>query len=472
MKPNRPRYGLTSERARAWIAAMILPVIGSAISVHFTRFHSIPYALNFLAVAVIATVYGTTPSLIAVLSTIISRAVFLALAAEPPLRLADAVRISVLLAAGLLISLLTRSQRKAAAELQAAHTALQERTDALIESLHASKCASWYHDFSRNGNVRWYSGSFPVFGRPFGEIQHFDALLELVHPDDRPRLPDLIERMKTASDPILFEYRVSWPSGETHWLEMRATRVPGKAVVWRGVTLDITDRKLAESALLHSEKLAAMGRLASTVAHEINNPLESVTNLLYLARTDDTLRPATRSYLATAEQELARLGDITRLTLGFVRTSTTRSVVDVAEVVGEVLAIFRHRLETRSVQVERDFQPGVVVFMAAHELRQILTNLISNAVDALNGSGSRIAIQVAGNAETVSVVLEDNGTGIAASELPRIFDPFFTTKHDVGTGIGLWVTRELVESNRGQISAESGDLPNGMKTRFRIELPA
>jgi len=472
MKHPSRRRAMPSYRQLTYLIAIVLPVFCSATSVHFARFHSIPYALNFLAVAMVATMGGMIPSLVTVVSTLLSRAFFLS-AGNPPssLERADIARISVLTAAALLISLMTRNRRKAAIELEAAHLALQERSAALIESLHNSKCASWYHDFDTSESATWYADSYPVFGRPFSEVEKLASIVSFLHPDDRERLPAIIDRMKTVTEPVVWEYRVFWPDGAIHWLEMRATRVAGDAVIWRGLTVDITERKLAEEAVLRSEKLAAMGRLASTVAHEINNPLESVTNLLFLARSDATLSPDTAAYLQTAEQELARLGEITRLTLGFVRGSAVRHDLTIAAVVDDVLAVFRHRLVSRAIRVERLYEPGVSIHIAAHELRQILTNLISNSVDALGHDDPLIVVRIATERQIASLVVEDNGSGIAVHEIPYIFDAFFTTKEDVGTGIGLAVTRELVENNGGRISVESGDLANGMKTRFRVEFP-
>jgi signal transduction histidine kinase len=241
------------------------------------------------------------------------------------------------------------------------------------------------------------------------------------------------------------------------------------------VTLDITERKKAEAALLRAEKLAAMGRLASTVAHEINNPLESVTNLLYLARSGICLDKDTQSYLATAECELARLSNITRLTLGFVRTSASAAETEVAAVVDEVLSIFHHRFETKNIRVECHYQPDVCITIAPHELRQIATNLIANAADAVGLGDARIAIHIAREENKAVLIVEDNGGGIDQVHLPRIFEAFFSTKEEVGTGIGLWVTKELVEKNGGQIFAQSssqpGGLPSGATTQFRIEFP-
>ena len=234
------------------------------------------------------------------------------------------------------------------------------------------------------------------------------------------------------------------------------------------------------AALINSEKLAATGRIASTIAHEVNNPLESVTNLLYLARASDSLDESTRSYLTLAEEELARLSNITRLTLSFVRTTAVRTPVEVADVFDAVLTIFRRRCELLTITVDRDYTPGLRVDIYEHELRQVLTNLVSNAIDALSGTSlgpipdarRRIRVQTIPYHDTVIVLVEDNGHGIELANQSQVFDAFFTTKAETGTGIGLWVTRELVEKNNGHISLASGELTDGYKTRFRVEFPA
>jgi PAS domain S-box-containing protein len=371
------------------------------------------------------------------------------------------------------------SRRRSEQKLQTALAELQERSDTLAETLNSSQCASWTIDLDSGKSARWHAGSYPVFGRPFAELEALPSLRPLLHPEDQPRLDGLVQLMRSTSETVVFEHRVPWPNGDLHWLEMRGTRVSIQPCVWRGVTVDITERKLAEAALLRAEKLAAMGRLASTVAHEINNPLEAVTNLLYLAHADPGLGDETRAYIATAETELARLGNITRLTLGFVRNNATVSNVEMSAVVEDVLSIFRHRLDTKNVSVERSYRPDVRVRIAPHELRQIATNLIANAVDAVSSAGARIAIHICREDPIAVIQVDDNGAGIAEGDLQRIFEPFFSTKEEVGTGIGLWVTRELVEKNGGRIfvhscgpdAAPSDDLPAGTTTRFRVELP-
>ena len=456
----------------AYLLAVILPAICATANVHYAPLRVVPFALYFFSVALVATIGGFPPALTAFVCSLVFR--YYALAKVYNYRAihpADFLGATLLFICALIISLINQDRRRSSEELEAALTELQERTDALIDSLHSSKCASSVIDTEGAGFVRWYSGSYQVFGRPFAEIERLDALKALLHPDDQATFPGIIHHMRTSWEPIIFEHRTLWPNGETHWLEFRGTRVRDTPHHWRGVTVDITDRKLAEFALLRSEKLAAMGRLASTVAHEINNPLESVTNLLYLARADSSLSTQTQGYLSTAELELARLGNITRLTLGFVRNSVAGQTILIADAIEDVLSIFRHRYEMKKIQVDRYYQDDVFVTIASHELRQIATNLIANALDAFDGPDSRVLVSITRDDTTARLTVEDNGVGIPEAQLSRIFDPFFTTKDDVGTGIGLWVTKELIEKNGGQISVRSGNLANGMKTSFRVEFP-
>jgi len=465
----------TTPRNLAYVLAFVLPLLSSAITGHFTFFHPFPYSLHFLSMALIATMGGLWPALLALLVTMVSRIWFMPVLPPPAAPTTsvgtDFTRLVFLLFLGLIISYMGDRGRRYQQKLETTVNALRDTTDTVIQSLNSSKCAAWTIDLDSGRSARWHTGSYPIFGRPFDELEAMPSLRPLLHPEDQPRLVELVERMRSSWEPIAFEHRVPWPDGEVHWLEMRATRIPDRPCAWRGVTVDITERKLSEAALLRAEKLAAMGRLASTVAHEINNPLESVTNLLYLANADSTLGDTTREYISTAETELARLGNITRLTLGFVRNNGVVSNVDVATIVDDVLSIFRHRLDTKSITVERHYQPDVRVQIVPHELRQIVTNLIANAADAVSPHTARIAVHVCREDPVAVLLVDDNGAGIAEANLHRIFDPFFSTKQEVGTGIGLWVTRELVEKNGGNILAQTGDLPPGARTRFRIELP-
>jgi len=463
-----------SRQAVAYTLAVILPITSWYITTHVKALSGLPMSLHFLSMALIATLGGFGPALLAVFISILTR--IYQVYPEPHTKAlvqGELLRFAVILCGALIISFMTRRRRIFGDRLEGTLAELQDRTDTLIESLHSSKCACWTQDLETGGGIHWYGGSYPIFGRPFSDFDGLPDLTSLLHPDDQSNIAELTEHMQSSSEPIVCEFRAPWPNGELHWLEMRGTRVPGEHRVWRGVTLDITERKLAEAALLRSEKLAAMGRLASTVAHEINNPLEAVTNLLYLASADETLDTTTRSYVSMAERELARLGNITRLTLGFVRTSSETMDVEISEHVDDVLSILHHRFIAAGVNIARRYEPEVRITIPPHELRQIATNLIANASDAVTGAVTNptVSIQIIHSGDKALLLVEDNGAGIPPANVTRIFDPFFSTKKEVGTGIGLWVTKEIVEKNGGRISVASGNLPSGFQTCFRVEFP-
>jgi signal transduction histidine kinase len=472
MTPAPRRFRRSYRVAISYVLAVLLPPLGSWLTARSVSLRAVPFALHFIPMAGIAALGGLYPGLFAFIVGVVTRGYFTHLGSPTvAIQQYDLARAAIILSTVLIVSFINDRLRKSELKLEGALLTLQDRTDELGAALKGSKCACWTLNLDSGQSARWYPGSFPVFGRPFSEIEELPSLAPLLQPEDRPLLSELVEGMKSTLESCVFEHRVEWPNGEIHTLEMRGTRVSQTPCIWRGVTLDITDRRLAETALLRSEKLAAMGRLASTVAHEINNPLEAVTNLLYLARNDDDLPEPTRSYLSTADRELSRLSNITRLTLGFVRTSGIVHDTEIATTVDEVLSIFEHRIAASRIQVKRHYEPSVCIHIAPHELRQIATNLISNAIDAVSHLDGKISIHIYKEASTAILLVEDNGSGIDAEHSARIFEAFFSTKEEVGTGIGLWVTRELIEKGHGSISVESGNLPGGISTRFRVEFP-
>jgi PAS domain S-box-containing protein len=234
--------------------------------------------------------------------------------------------------------------------------------------------------------------------------------------------------------------------------------------------MDVTERKVQEQKLLLSEKLAATGRLAATIAHEINNPLESVLNLIYLARTSRAKIEKLREYLSTAEKEIARVSHIARHTLGFYRDTSRPVSIDLSALVDEVLLVYESRLRGASIQVTRHFSPVSPVRGLRGEFHQVLSNLISNAIDAMP-SGGEIKIGVEESQGQVIITVADNGIGIAAENLARAGHPFFTTKQGSGTGLGLWIVGQFVKSWGGvlDISSDTGAGHHG--TRIKITFP-
>ena len=345
-----------------------------------------------------------------------------------------------------------------------------EQTKALALAQQAGKCAAWVMDVEKQ-EVKWIPGGYEIFGRPFSEFAGRIRPIDLIEPADKPAVLDALAKTLTTGAPFIAEFQLRWPNGELHWQETRGVLDPDSPHIIRGTTFDITERKSAEMSLLRFEKLAAVGRIASTIAHEINNPLESVTNLLYLALLEDSLAQPLRDYLLTAQEELARLSNITRLTLSFARPNVVARAVDPVDVIESVLLLFRRRLEASKVEVIFDRSEPFTFVIFADELQRILTNLIANAVDAIGAGGGLLRIVVEKSSEEVWIATEDSGCGISPDLAERIFEPFFTTKEGTGTGIGLWVSRELAEKNGGSIAYFNEPPSPRMRTRFEVRFP-
>ncbi len=244
----------------------------------------------------------------------------------------------------------------------------------------------------------------------------------------------------------------------------------GVVMVFRDVTLE----KQSQSVMRKAEKLAAAGRLAATMAHEINNPLEAVTNLIYIVRRTANLPEETQGYLAMAEQELERVSHITRQTLGFYRDSSEPGPVEMRGVIESVLKIYDNKIRSKSVGLELELAECPAIFGLQGEMKQLIANLVSNAADAIEHGGKiRIVMAPAMNkhGSGVELKVEDNGPGISAEHRAHIFEPFFTTKKDVGTGLGLWVSKEIVERHGGHIELISGKDSSLGGAVFTVFLP-
>lgn len=232
----------------------------------------------------------------------------------------------------------------------------------------------------------------------------------------------------------------------------------------------------AQEALRRSEKLAVTGRLAASIAHEINNPLEAVTNLLYLIRAESPSTEVQR-YLDAADQELARVTEITKHTLRFYREPNQPIRVDLVAVMDSVLTLYNSRLMAANVIVKKDVRvPGVSIMASPGELRQIIANIVGNALDAMRTGGSlhlRIATasDFKGGLPKARLTIADTGSGIPAHILPTIFEPFVTTKGETGTGLGLWVSNEIVAKNGWGIRVRSCVKPPNLGTVFSMYMP-
>jgi PAS domain S-box-containing protein len=237
---------------------------------------------------------------------------------------------------------------------------------------------------------------------------------------------------------------------------------------------DVSKERHSQEIMRKTEKLAAAARLAATVAHEINNPLEAVVNLVYIAKASPGTPPVVVEHLTLAEQELERVAHITRQTLGFYRESSTPESIEVPALIDQVLALFSNKLHVKNITVTRDFGECKPILGMPGELKQVLSNLISNAAEAAGPNGNiRIAVQSIEKLEgdAIQIVVEDDGPGIPKEDVHRIFEPFFTTKKDVGTGLGLWVTKEIVDRHGGSIAVLPRTEEERRGATFTIQLP-
>jgi len=242
-------------------------------------------------------------------------------------------------------------------------------------------------------------------------------------------------------------------------------KVMGAVLVFR----DVSHQRKIEEVARTSEKLAATGRLAATIAHEINNPLEAAINLLYLARGSDSPNEIKR-YIADADHELSRMAHITRKTLAFNRSSSAATPTNLRLLLEEVRGVYEGRIKNQDVKAEIDCPRDLKITTIKGDLQQIASNLIANALDALE-PGGHLKIKARSEPGGARLEVEDDGSGIPAENLEKVFEPFFTTKTDTGTGLGLWVVKDLVEKQGGTISVLSSAAGAKRGTRFTLFLP-
>lgn len=305
----------------------------------------------------------------------------------------------------------------------------------------------------------------------------YESWMDSIHPEDRQQVHRAIAGAMAHNGEYEIQYRVVFPDKSVHWLEARGRTIviADTAVRMLGVAMDITSRKAAEEALRHSEKLAATGHLAASIAHEINNPLAAVTNALYILRTTAGMPSSALEYVRTAELELSRVVHITRQTLGFYREISSPVIVDVPRLLDEALAAFAGKIEKNNVTVHKWYGHAGSLPAFPSELRQVFSNLVMNALEAV-GEDGKVSVRVRSVHDSddqpgLRITVADNGAGIAPENLPHIFEPFFTTKDSKGTGLGLWVSQGIVQKHGGWIRVRSSRRPEHHGTCFGIFLP-
>ncbi|HWE83448.1 MAG TPA: ATP-binding protein [Terracidiphilus sp.] len=341
---------------------------------------------------------------------------------------------------------------------------------------------------------------------------------ELLRSDVALQFDEALQRVFSSQVPVTdLEFHGVDPDTQVPWnwlVSAYPVRTMPEQVRWVGVIVrDVTERVRAEEALRRSEKLAATGRLAASIAHEINNPLEGLTNLLFLLRTYCDLKPPALEYATMAEHEARRIAEIAQKTLRFYRQSTLPTRVRPAELIDSILDLFRTRLHTLNITIVRDLDPNLTLFCFEGEIRQVLVNLIGNAIDATSGGG-RIIVRLRasqrwrnalehwgeesgsppnqdssktppdsgngaknaarhGDEPGIRITIADTGVGMTPDVRAHIYEPFFTTKDATGTGLGLWVSQEIVAKHRGELRVRSRAAADGKfsGTVFQLYLP-
>jgi PAS domain S-box-containing protein len=358
-----------------------------------------------------------------------------------------------------------------------ARSSQRETADRLRQALDAAQLGTWTWDI-KTDLLDCDERAAELFGiEPHVPVSRSLLREQLVHREDRLVARDNLRQALATGGAYTAEYRITLPNGVVRWIAatgMITRRESSNEITgMSGTVQDITVRKTQEATLRQSEKLAATGRLAATIAHEINNPLEAVTNLIFLCKTDPAVPANVQRLLETADGELARVAQIAQQTLGFYRDTTRPSEIDVAQLLASVVDLFSRKLLSKKVACTLEVARDLRIIGLHGEIKQVFSNLLVNAIDA---SGSNTTIRIRGKAAQragkrgVSVLMADQGSGIPLDVRDRLFSPFFTTKKSIGTGLGLWVTRGILEKQGGCIAFRTcTETPSG--TVFRVFLP-
>ncbi|HEY2472351.1 MAG TPA: PAS domain S-box protein [Terracidiphilus sp.] len=330
-----------------------------------------------------------------------------------------------------------------------------------------------------NGIVTsWNPCAERMFGYSASEMMGI-SIRKVIPPDVFPDEDRIMSAVARGERTEHFETIRLRKDGER--LEVSLTLSPvfdeeGRIVGVASISRDISQQNKVEKALHTSERLASVGRLAATIAHEINNPLEAVTNLVYLAQ-NSLHEGEAKVFLEQAQQELARVALLTKQTLGFYRENKGARELTLAELVAPLVTVFSARARNKQIAIDTDFRQNPTLVGIPGEIRQLFANLLNNSIDAVRDRG-RILIRISEARESwemqrrgVRLTICDNGPGIPQDIRRKLFEPFFTTKRDVGTGLGLWVISNILRNHEGNIRVRSSTRPGMSWTVFSVFLP-
>jgi PAS domain S-box-containing protein len=361
---------------------------------------------------------------------------------------------------------------------------LTEVTQALSKSeqryrslVRAATSLVWVADAQGNPTPR--DSDWRSFTGQTAEEYQRDGWMYVVHEDDKERVQGIWNEAIATRHVFECEFRLKRADGAYRLVHLRGVPVvapDGFLLEWVGTCTDIQNQRATEHALQNAEKFAIAGKLAGTIAHDINNPLEAVTNLVYLVSTM-AQESEVRGYAQAAQRELGRISDLTRQTLNFYRHSTKAEPTNVRELVQAVLRLLAKRIEGKQIEVKAKFGALQPVNCFASEMRQVIANIMTNAIDSMPNKG-RLRVRAGlrtdwknGGGLGVRLSIADTGVGMSAETRQRIFDPFFSTKQEEGNGLGLWITSEMLRKNNGRVSVRSSTRSGKSGTVFSIFLP-
>jgi len=354
-------------------------------------------------------------------------------------------------------------QRDASRHLAELAAIVESSDDAIISKDLTGHITSW-----NNAAVRLF-GYTPeeMIGR---------SILQLIPIELHPEETTILSKIRRGERIEHFETVRLKKNGERMEVSLSISPVrdnTGKIVGASKILRDISARKRMQASLIQAEKIAATGRMAATIAHEVNNPLEAVTNLIYLAKSSASSPEQVRTYLNMAETEVTRVSHIAKQTLGFYRENSSPSNISLSEIATAAVGIYASKCRSSNIAVNTRFESTRTIVGRRGEMMQVISNLIANSIYAMPCGGT-LSVSVEDTADPrpgICLSVADTGIGIPADQLPRIFEAFYTTRGTIGTGIGLFIAKQFIESHNGTISCDSSTDPATHGTRMSIFLP-
>jgi PAS domain S-box-containing protein len=474
LDPDNQQQGFARSTRLSWPVryggACLSVVAATSVWSLSSLMHHDPFAIFVLSVVFTARFLGFGPAVFGTALSVLALDFF---AFEPHFSLnlqsSDIARLIIFVFISLLAASLAR--QKSRAEVRADQTL--ERVAAIV----ASSGDAIYSATTDGIITSWNPGAEKLYGYRADEV--LGKPVQLTVPPERVHETRSHFERLVQGEPIE-SYQTERRRKDGSLVSVMLSVSPlrdrkGTVIGASAIARDVTSQIRAEQALQRSEKLATAGRLTAAIAHEINNPLEAITNLLYLARRD---RARGDQHLEMAEREVQRIADIAQQTLGFVREVSDAKTLNVAAALEEVLQLYLPKLRSRHIELQKEFQEGCEIRGFSGELHQLFSNLIVNAVEAMP-EGGRLRVRVSKSHQSnghgrdgVRVTLADTGMGISEHGRAHLFEPFYTTKKDSGTGLGLWLSEGIVRKHDGSIQVRTSTRPGHSGTVFSLFLPS